>query len=210
MQRNFTCLAKWQKDTWKNTKKLKGVVDETCLGTFLLTLCFSLCFSPAEPYVWHPGAHTKWSHPWLAVQHGGQNPIQLRVRFCIGRTRYPHMYCVTWQRSTVGLPITVLQRCDFLSFFLSFSLCFFLSVRPPFCLYFSQSSNSQGHGNWRTLTRGHGPLEDEKHWCVYRARRKLETLSKAVPMLHYAADQRLCVMWFITVQLIHIVLFFHK
>lgn len=124
-QRNFTPFSRVTKG---HLEKYLESFLETRLETFPLTLCFSLCCSPAEPYVRHPGAHTKWSHPWLAVQHGGQNPIQLRVRFCIGRTQYPHMYCVTWQRSTVGLPVTVLQRCDFLSFFHYLSVSFFLSV----------------------------------------------------------------------------------
>lgn len=71
---------------------------------------FFFPFSPAEPHMRHPGPYSKWSHSWLALQHGGQNPIQLRVRLRIGRTQHPHMHCVTWQWSTVGLPITFLQR----------------------------------------------------------------------------------------------------
>lgn len=109
---------------------------------------FFLCFSPAESHMWHPGPHTKWSHSWLALQHGGQNPIQLRVRLRVGRTQHPHMYCITWQRSTVGLPITLLQRWDFL-LFLPFCLSVspsFISIISIFFLFTLKNSNGQGRG----------------------------------------------------------------
>lgn len=75
-----------------------------------ITFCvlLSLCCSPTQPYMWHPRPHTKRGHSRLTVQHGGQDPIQLWVRFCPGRTQHPHMYCVSWQWSAVGLPFAVL------------------------------------------------------------------------------------------------------
>lgn len=118
----------------KHTRKPQ--LNKSVMKCSSLIFCFPLCFSSAEPHVWHPGPHTKWSHPWLALQHGGQNPIQLRVRLRAGRTQHPHMYRITWQRCTVGLPITLLQRCGdfllFLPFCQSVFFFYYFHFFPPF------------------------------------------------------------------------------